>query len=246
MRVVHHTHHPVDVLLVDDNPGKPEHAPCGIVGMNRHINIVFVADRHNPFQEVFQVCEQLLVVDIPVHLKQLFHMSHSLRLPARHNRTVGVCGNGFKHLFRVKGVNCLLGIGEHRGAVGTHPCELGSRPVEHRHKIIAYQVNILLTQVFQCLNVIVNILLSLRHASLDRIVHVHALNPRYVKPRSLHLFLHGPDSLPAPNLSRRRVIQGGDNPLHPRYLADLLKRHRVKFGTIPAQCHLHRNLPSLL
>jgi hypothetical protein len=34
------------------NPGKSENRPCGIVGMNSHVDIIGIADRHDPLNKV--------------------------------------------------------------------------------------------------------------------------------------------------------------------------------------------------
>ena len=114
MRVIHHLHHPQDIFFIDDDPGKPEHTPCRVVRVDRHLNVILVADRHDLFKEVFQIGKQFFPVDILVHCKQFLHLCHPLRLPARHHRTVGIPCDRFKHLLRIKGIHCRLGIGKHR------------------------------------------------------------------------------------------------------------------------------------
>ena len=101
MRVVHHLHHAKDVRLVDDDTGQTEYTPGGIVGMNGHVDIVFVADRHDALQEVLQVRKQLLIVHILVHLEQFLDVSHTLRLPAGQDRTVGITADGGEHILGI-------------------------------------------------------------------------------------------------------------------------------------------------
>ena len=90
VRVIHHFHHAKDVGLVDDDAGKSEHAPGGIVRMDRHVDVVFVADRHDALQEIFQIGKQRLIIHVAVHLEQLFDVLHAFRFPAGHDGTVGV------------------------------------------------------------------------------------------------------------------------------------------------------------
>ena len=57
MRIVYHLHHTQDVFLINNDTRQTEHTPGGIIGMNRHVNIVFIAYRHDPLQEVLQILE---------------------------------------------------------------------------------------------------------------------------------------------------------------------------------------------
>lgn len=137
MRVIHHCHHAQDVGFVDDDTRKAEYAPCRIIGMDRHIDVVFVADRHDALQE--------------------------LRLPARHDRAVGVTCDGFKHVLRIKGVNSFLCVRENCGAVRSYTCQFCSGSVKDRHEVV------------------VNVHVSLRRASLDGVMDVDALGTGNVK-----------------------------------------------------------------
>ncbi len=143
VRIVHHLHHPQDVLFVDDDSGKPENAPCRIVRMDRHVNIILIAHRHDFFQKILQIGKQLLSVHILIHLKKLFYPCHTLRLPARHYRSVRVFRDRRKHLLRVQRVHRFLRVGKHCGTVRPYPCQLRSCPVKHRHEIVTYHVDAL-------------------------------------------------------------------------------------------------------
>ena len=44
-----------DVLLVDDDTRKSEYTPGRIIRVNRHIDIVFVADRHDLLRKYFRL-----------------------------------------------------------------------------------------------------------------------------------------------------------------------------------------------
>ena len=57
MRIVNHLHHAQDILLVDDNARKPKHAPCRVVRMDCHVDVIPVAYRHDFFQKILQVVE---------------------------------------------------------------------------------------------------------------------------------------------------------------------------------------------
>ncbi len=69
VRVVNHSHHPQNIFLIRDNPRQAENAPRRIIRMNRHIDVVSVADRHDFFQKIFEILKQLFTVHIPVKLE---------------------------------------------------------------------------------------------------------------------------------------------------------------------------------
>ena len=229
MRIVHHFHHPQDVFFIDNDAWESEYAPCRIVRMDRHINVVFIADRHDPFQKIFQVCKELFIVNILVHLEEFFYMCHALRFPAGHYSAVSLAGDGFKHLFRIKGIYCFLCVGEDSGTVGTLPCQLCPCPVEDGHKIVADKMYIFFAEVSECLDVIVNIQIPVSGACFYGIMHIYALNPGYMEPGGSDFIFHGADALPAPYFARRCVIKCGDDPGNSRDLPDLLQGNSVKF-----------------
>ena len=90
VRIVHHFHHAQNVGFVDDDSGQTEHAPCGIVRMNCHIDIVFVTDGHDALQKILQIFEELFIGYVLIHFKEFLDVRHALGFPAGKNRTVGV------------------------------------------------------------------------------------------------------------------------------------------------------------
>ena len=141
--IIHHLHHPLQIGQVNDDSGKTKHAPGRIVRMNCHINVVFVTDRHDSFQEVFQIGKECFLVHILVHFKELLDFRHALTFPAGQDKTIGVGGNGIKHFHRIDAVHSLLAISKYRGAVRAYSCKLSAGPVKDRHEIVAYKMNIL-------------------------------------------------------------------------------------------------------
>ena len=206
MWIVHHFHHAKYVGLVNDNTRQAKYTPSRIVRMNGHVYVILVTDRHDFLQEIFQIFKQLFVVNVFIHLEQFFHMCHTFRLPARHHGSVRISGKRGKHLLRMNGVHCFLGISQYRGAIRPHPGKFGTSPVKHRHEIIAHQMNIFLPKIRKRFNVVLYVLLPFRHTCFDCVMDIHTLNTRQPKPCGLHLFFHGTDSLPAPHLSRCSVI----------------------------------------
>ena len=166
--------------------------------MNCHINVVFVTDRHDSFQEVFQIGKECFLVHILVHFKELLDFCHTLRLPAGKDKTIGVGGNGIKHFHRIDAVHSLLAISKYRGAVRAYSCKLSAGPVKDRHEIVAYKMNILFAKALQGLNIIVNIFVSVRRTDLDGIVNIHTFDAGKIEPGSIYFRLAGMDFLAAP------------------------------------------------
>ena len=160
MRVVYHLHHTLNVFFVNDDTGKAEYAPSGIVGMDGHVNVVFVTGGHDALKEVFEVGKKFLIVNIFVHFEELFNLSHSFGLPAGHYVAVGVILNAVEHFLGLDGIDGCLIVSKNGGAVGTLSGKFGSGPVKNRHEVVTYHVDVFLTETLQRLNIIVNVLFS--------------------------------------------------------------------------------------
>ena len=88
MYIVDSIHQTKDVCLGVDDSGETEYGPCRIIRVDRHLDVILVADRHDGLQEVNEVLEQLLAIHVLIHLEELLYLLHTLRLPAWHNRAV--------------------------------------------------------------------------------------------------------------------------------------------------------------
>ena len=62
---------PFDVVGAGDDTWQAEDLEWWIVGMNTHIHIAFVTDRHDRVEEILHVGAQLLAVDALIFLQQL-------------------------------------------------------------------------------------------------------------------------------------------------------------------------------
>ena len=58
---------------------------------------------------------------------------------------------------------------------------LCSGPVKDRHEVVAYQMNVFFSQVFQSLDIVVNVHVSLGRTCLDGVMDVDALDTGNVK-----------------------------------------------------------------
>ena len=174
--------------------------------MNCHIDIVFVAGRHDSFQEVLQILEEFFIINVLVHLKQFFHMFHSFRLPPRHYCAIGVTCDGSKHFLRIQFIYCFLRICKHGRAIRSFSGQLSPGPVKDRHEIIANHVNVFLTKIFQTLNVMINIQIPVCRTGLDGIMYIYTFNADYFKSGSLNLFFHGSDCFSCPHFTRCRIV----------------------------------------
>ena len=166
-------------------------------------------------------------------------MSHALGFPAGENGTVGISADRSKHILGIQGVNCLLGVGEYGGTVGTDSCQLGSGPVEHGHEVITYHMYSGLSQTFQCGNVIVDIFIPVGCTDFDCVVNIDTFDTCKLQSCVLDLFLQGKDVFHFPGFSGSGPVKGGNNAGYSGNLSDLFQSNGVVFAAIPAQCHLH-------
>ena len=232
--IVHHLHHAEDVFLVDDDTGQSKYAPGGVVGMDGHVDVIFIAHRHDALQEIFQVGEKLLVIHILVHFEELFDVGHALGLPAGQDGSVGIPADGGEHVLRVQGINCLLGIGQHSGAVRADPCKLSSGPVEHGHEIVAHHMDAGLAKVLQGGDVVVDVLVPVGGADLDGVVDVHAFDAGKLKACVLDFLFQGEDVFHLPGFAGGGSIEGGDDAGDAGDLANLFQGYGVVLAAVPA------------
>ena len=68
-----------NIFFIDNDAGQTKNAPCRIVRMNCHIDVILIADRHDPLQKILEICKQCIIINILVHLKQFFYLCHPLR-----------------------------------------------------------------------------------------------------------------------------------------------------------------------
>ena len=191
--------------------------------MDRHLDVIFIADGHDLLEEILQVVEKIVARHVFVLLEELLDVRHSLGLPAGHHSAVHVACDGFKHLLGNQFVDCFLGICEAGGAVRKDSGQLGPCPVEDGHEVVAYKVDILFSEVLQGLDVVRDQLVAGGLSELDVLMYVDALDTGEVEACCLDFVLHRADPLAAPHFAGHRVVQGRDNAGHAGNLPDLLQ-----------------------
>ena len=167
--IVHRLQHADDPRLAGDDARQSEYTPCRVIRVNRHLDVILIAHRHDCPEVINQILEQLLLVDVLIHPEQLLHVCHALRFPAWHHGSVHLPLNRIKHFLRMNRVNCLLCVGKHRGPIRPSPGQLRSRPVEYRHEVIADHMDIFPAEILKTTNIIVDIPVPVRASGLDRI-----------------------------------------------------------------------------
>ena len=100
-------------------------------------------------------------------------------------------------------------------------------------------MKIFFSEILQRLDIICNVLVSFRRACFNCIMNIYTFNSCNMKAGRFHFFFHRTDSLTAPHFPRCRIVKRRDYARNARNLADLLKRNRVKFASVPSQCHFH-------
>ena len=80
MLVWHSIEHPLDILGTTDDSWQTEYRIRRIVWVNTHVDIVFIADRHNRLQPILHVLLQLLLVDAIIKLQQVAELLDRSRI----------------------------------------------------------------------------------------------------------------------------------------------------------------------
>ena len=204
--IVNRIEHLVNVFLVRDDARQIKHRPCGVVGMDRHFDAVLFAGRHDGFQEIHQVIEQLVCGDILVRFKQLLDVCKTFGFPAGHDETVGVGIGLVKEHLRVDGIDDGLVVGKHSGTVVARLCKVRARPVKDGHEVVAYHVDALVTEVFQGLDVVFDVLIARRQTDLDVVVDVDGLNAGNFQILRFHLRFQRGNFFSRPQLACLAVV----------------------------------------
>ena len=207
--------------------------------MDRHFDAAFLTDGDDFLQKMLEITPQVLVSDALVFLKQLFDFPHALRFPARHGVAVGILVNFAEHILRTFALNLRAVVGQAGCAVRKTHGEIGARPVEDGHEVIADDLHSGLCQVSDGGFVGFDILLGGRRAQFDILMDIDALNAFHREPRGLDLRFHLQNAVERPGLSRWQVVQGGNHTRDAWYLPDLLEGDGVLIRAEPAHCHLH-------
>ena len=118
---------------------------------------------------------------------------------------------------------------------------LGQRcagPVEHRHEIVADDLDAALAQVADRLLIIGNQLVAAGLAQLDVFMDGHRFDHVQRKTMRFHLGLQRQNLVQRPHLAHRHVIDGRDDAVHAGNLADVLQGNRIAVAE-PAEGHFH-------
>ena len=208
--------------------------------MNRHLDIALMAGGHDGLQEVLEVVPQLLLGDGLVLLKQLVQPGHPLRLPAGEGHVVLLreAHDIVRHLFRVL-FNFRRLVIERRGAVPHGVEQVSAGPVEHRHEVVADDLDAKPGQIFNGLLVVLNVLVPGGQADLDVIVDVDGLHHVHVETIGFELLLDCGDFANLPHLAGHLVVERPHDALHPGDLLDVAELDLVVALAVPAPCHFH-------
>ena len=236
--MVHHLQEAADGLLVHQQPGQAEDIPGGIVLVDGHLDAGLLTDRHDGFQEVFQVVPQHLLGDGGVSGKQLFQFGHPLRLPAGHGVALGAFQDVFGHLHGVILDQILLVI-HGGGAIGQGVEQVGAGPVKHRHEVVGDHFDPGPAQIAQGGDVVLDVLVPGGTANLDVVVDIHRFHHVDVEAGGFDPRLFGGDFLRLPHFAGLLVMQGPHDAGDAGDLTDLLQGDGVIAFAVPAECHLH-------
>ena len=170
---------------------------------------------------------------------EVVQMRQALRLPTGKRQTVRAFFHAFHQGFGVQAFH-RRGVVKQRGRAISHRMEkVGAHPVKHRHEVVADDLHSVLAQIAQTFLIVLNVLLALGRAELDRLVHVDALDDINIEAVLRRLRLDRSDARLRPNLARRQIVQRPNDAAHARNLADLFEGDGVIAFTIPAKSGFH-------
>jgi hypothetical protein len=117
--------------------------------------------------------------------------------------------------------------------------KVGSRPVEHRHEIVADNLDAELLKVFKRLLVIFNIAVTRRKPYFDIVMDIYTLNDIRIKAIGLNLIYHLFYLIRFPYLSGLLVVKRPHDSVNSRNLTDLAEGNGIVALAVPAKSHLH-------
>ena len=269
MRGGNFTHHPAHVLLIAQDTGQPEDGPGRIVRMNGHADARFLAHGHDFIQEIVQVPPQLRIVYALIALehlpellrRQVIHRTGKPQQDGIRQRLAGASVHGLEKFAgarrRLRGIilrgpfpfqNKQVKRGHADGVILQDAAavlhgkgQVGTRPVQHGHEIVAHHFHAAGGQIAQALLVNVQVMLPVPGTRLDVFMNGDAFR-HYPLHASLfnhpRAFGHG---LPRPQFPALYFMQGRHDSVSAR-LADVPQRHRVVWAVpSPALNHIDKN-----
>ena len=208
--------------------------------MDGQLHIVLLTDGDHRLQEVLKVAEQILVGHGGVLGEELFQLRHTLRLPARHLEVTGTLLDAVGKGLRISdAVDNGLVIGQNGSTVEPGLGQIRAGPVEHRHEVVADDLDPSLTQAGHGLAVVVNVFVPTGQAQLDVLVDIDAFDDLQLQTDVVDFLLQRPNTLRGPQSPGGHIHQGTDNAAHVGDLLDIAQRYGIHLTAIPAKCHFH-------
>ena len=208
-----------------------------------HGDTVVFAGRKNCLEEIDEVLEQAPGGHRLVNPEQFPDTSQPFGFPTGEEEVVGFLPHFRKHLFGVQRIQQFLVVGKHCGAIFPDFRQVGPRPVEHRHEVVADQVDSDRPQTLQRIDIPFDIHIPVRGSRLYGIVDIHTFDTEQFEALGFDRMLQVDDSFAWPVHARGKVGECGDDTRHTRYLTDGMQAYAVKRWSKPPQCHFHFESP---
>jgi hypothetical protein len=235
-RAVHEVDEPLEGGAARDDPRQPEDGPGGIVGVDRHLHPHALGHRRHPLEEVREVLPQPLGVHVRVGGEQRLQRGRVVR--------GGPAGQVAGAAREVDARQGGVVVREREGAVVELEREVGARPVEYGHEVVAQHRHAQLAHVPHALAVVVDQAIARGAAELDVLVHRDALDDRQPQPRGVDRARQPLQLLARPGRAHRHVVERAHHAAHARDLPHVRERDRV-VGPEPAEGHLHGASPGV-
>ena len=211
--------------------------------MDCHLNAAGLGEGDDRSQKITEVGEQGVLVDVFVLVEQKLKRLQALLFPAGQHDPFGVLLHFGGHFFWRQVAQDPRVIGEHLRAVRQGLGQFGAGPVEHRHEVVADDVDAGLGQVLQRKDVVLDIAVARRQTQFDIFVDIDAFDGFQSEPGGLHLSFEGEYLVQRPDFADRHVEQSADDVVQSGDLPHILQRERFVLLAVPAEGHFHRFSP---
>ena len=243
--IVYHLEEAVDALLIYKETGQTEDVPRRIVHVYCHLDVALAAGGHYSLKEIFKILPELFVVNALVSLEELVELRHSFGLPAGEGHIVllGEVENVLCHRVVIV-LDHVLFVEQSGRAVAYGVEQIGARPVEDWHKVVADDLDAEFREVADGGLIIFNVGIAGGKSDLDVVVDVDRLYDVHIEAVFVELTLDLCDLVDLPHLARHLVVERPNDSVHTGDLLNIRQLDAIVALAVPSEGHFHWHITS--